>query len=372
MTRARLSRSRRVVVKIGTSLLAPPTGGIHARRFSDLAADVAGLVSEGRQVMLVSSGAVGLGSRKLALADRPVTIPEKQAAAAVGQIDLCRRYERAFVRHGCHVAQILLTHADLADRERFLNTRHTLNSLLGRGVVPIINENDSVSTEELRFGDNDRLSALVVNACEANLLILLSHVDGLHDRSPDSRGARRIPEVKEVSRQVLELASSDTSDLGTGGMRSKLEAARMAAQFGVAVVIADGRRRGVLGRILAGADVGTLVHAAPQKLSSRKHWIAFSLKPRGTLYLDGGAVRALREGGRSLLPIGVVEARGSFCVGDLVRCLSEEGEEVARGLISYDATEVKLIKGHRTSWIPKVLGYTNGDEIIHRNDMVVL
>ncbi len=372
MRRALLSRARRVVVKIGTSILATPRGGVHARRFFDLATDVAGLMDEQRQVMLVSSGAVGLGSRKLGLSKRPVAIPEKQAAAAVGQIDLCRRYERAFARHGRHVAQILLTHAGLADRERFLNARHTLNSLLERGVVPIINDNDSVSTEELRFGDNDLLSALVVNTCEAELLILLSHVDGLHDRSPDSPQARRIPEVKEVNRQVMELASSDTSDLGTGGMRSKLQAARSASQFGVPTVIADGRQRGMLRRILDGEDVGTLIHPAPQKLSSRKHWIAFSLKPHGTLYLDGGAVRAVRERGRSLLPIGVVDARGKFGVGDLVRCLSETGEEVARGLISYDSREVELIKGQRTSHIPKVLGYTKGDEIIHRDDLVVL
>jgi len=361
-----------VVVKIGTSLLATPTGRIHARRFFDLAADIAALMQEGRQMMLVSSGAVGLGSRKLALAKRPVTIPEKQAAAAVGQIDLCRRYERAFARHDRHVAQLLLTHSGLAERDHFLNARHTLNSLLARGVVPIINENDSVSTEELRFGDNDRLAALVVNTCEADLLILLSHIDGLYDRAPDVPGAKRVPEVPQVSREVLEMASPDASDLGTGGMRSKLEAARMAARFGVPTVIADGGQRGVLRRILDGDDRGTLVHPAPQKLTSRKHWIAFSLKPRGTLYLDRGAVRALREGGRSLLPIGVVEARGNFGVGDLVRCLSEGGEEIARGLISYGTAEVELIKGHRTSWIPKLLGYTNGDEIIHRNDMVVL
>lgn len=372
MSRAQLRRVRRLVVKIGTSLLAPPKGGIHTRRISELAREVAQVLDQGRQVMLVSSGAVGLGTRKLGLPARPLAIPEKQAAAAVGQIDLCRRYERAFARHGRHVAQILLTHAGLSDRERFLNVRRTLNSLLARGVVPIINENDSVSTEELRFGDNDQLSALVVNTCEADLLVLLSHVDGLHDRSPDERDARRIGEVRELTQQVLDMATPEISELGTGGMSSKLEAARTAAQFGVPTVIADGRRRGVLRRILEGEDVGTLIHPAPQKLSSRKHWIAFSLKPRGTLYLDEGAVRALCEMGRSLLPIGVVECRGKFGVGDLVRCVSENGEEVARGLISYDATEVELIKGHRTSSISQLLGYSNGDEIIHRNDLVVL
>jgi glutamate 5-kinase len=353
-------------------LLAPPQGGIHARRFADMARDLAEIMVDDRQVIVVSSGAVGLGGRRLALAERPVSIPEKQAAAAVGQIDLCRRYEQAFARYGRLVAQILLTHTGLADRELFLNARHTLNALLARDVVPIINENDSVATEELRFGDNDRLAALVVNNCEADLLILLTNIDGLHDWSPGRRAARRIGEVIEVGPEILDLATPEISDLGTGGMRSKLEAARMAARFGVPTVIADGRRRGVLRRILAGEDVGTFVHPAPQKLSSRKHWIAYSRRTRGTLHLDAGAVRALREGGRSLLPIGVLAAEGGFGVGDLVRCISEEGQEIARGLISYDATELEVIKGHKTSWIPKLLGYSNGDEVIHRDDLVVL
>ncbi len=372
MRRSQLKRMRRIVLKIGTSLLAPPQGGVHERRFSELARDVSRVIDAGHEVVLVSSGAVGLGLRRLGDPKRGLSIPAKQAAAAIGQIDLCRRFERAFARQDRLVGQILLTHVGLADRERFLNARHTLAELLSCGVVPLINENDSVSTDELRFGDNDLLSALVVNTCEAELLILLSHVDGLHDRSPDSPQATRIPEVKELSPQVMALASPATSDLGTGGMRSKLQAARSASQFGVPTVIADGRQRRVLSRILAGEDIGTLIHAATQKLSSRKHWIAFSLKPRGTLYLDGGAVRALREKGRSLLPIGVVGARGKFGVGDLVRCLSEAGEEVARGLISYDAKEVELIKGQRTSRILKLLGYTKGDEIIHRDDLVVL
>ncbi|MFQ5513840.1 MAG: glutamate 5-kinase [Myxococcota bacterium] len=372
MSRSDLCGCRRIVIKLGTSLLAPPDGGVHLRRFAALAADVSALLEEGRQIVVVSSGAVGLGVRKLAFASRPDSIPEKQAAAAVGQIDLCWRYERAFARYGRRVGQILLTHSGLADRTRFLNARRTVNTLLEHGVVPIINENDSVSTEELRFGDNDQLAALVVNICEADLLVLLTHVDGLMDREPLARGAQRISELRHVDARALSLASASTSPLGTGGMRSKLEAARTAARSGVATVIADGRRRGLLQRILAGHDVGTRVHPAPQRLSSRKHWIAYSLKPRGTLTLDAGAVRALRERGRSLLPIGVLAAEGSFAVGDLVRCVAEDGHEVARGLISYDATEMEVIKGHPTSWIPRLLGYSNGDEVIHRSDLVVL
>ncbi len=373
MSRSALKGCRRLVVKVGTSLLAPPEGGIYSRRFAMLAGDIVRVLEGGREVVLVSSGAVGLGSRKLGLAPRPLAIPEKQAAAAVGQIDLCHRYERAFARHGRKVAQILLTHSGLADRERFLNARHTIHTLLTHGVVPIINENDSVSTEELRFGDNDELSALVVNVCEADLLVMMTNIDGLHDRHPfREENARRIAEVRTVSEEILERTTLETSDLGTGGMRSKLEAARSAAQFGVPTVIADGQSPGVLRRILAGEDVGTLVHSAHQKLSARKHWIAFSQKARGTLVLDAGAVHALRERGRSLLPIGVLRAEGGFGVGDLVLCVSETAEEIARGLISYDATEVDVIKGYRTSRIPKLLGYSRGDEIIHRDDLVVL
>ena len=372
MSRARLTRVRRLVVKIGTSLLAPPTGGIHTRRISELAREVAQVLDQGRQVMLVSSGAVGLGTRKLGLPARPLAIPEKQAAAAVGQIDLCRRYERAFARHGRHVAQILLTHAGLSDRERFLNVRRTLNSLLARGVVPIINENDSVSTEELRFGDNDQLSALVVNSCGANLLIMLTDTGGLYDRPPGQAGGRRISEVEEITPQILRIASGVSSRLASGGMRSKLESARVVARLGVPTVIADGRRRGILRRIVGGDDVGTFVHPAENQLSARKHWIAFSQKTRGTLRLDAGAVRALCERGGSLLPIGVVDADGKFQMGDLVSCISEDGREIARGLTSYDATETDVIKGHRTSRISELLGYSNGDEIIHRDDLILL
>ena len=367
MMRATVGKSRRIVVKVGTSLLAPPEGGVNSRRFTDLASDVIELINDGREVVMVSSGAVGLGQRLLELDSRPTTIPDKQALAAVGQIDLCRRWDKAFGRLGHHVGQILVTHVGLADRERFLNARHTMNALLALGVVPVVNENDSVATEELRFGDNDQLAALVVNSCEADLLVLLTVTDGVMDE-----GGERIPEIRRVKASVLDLATRGMSDLGTGGMRAKLVAARTASRFGAPTVIADGRRRGVLQDIVSAEDIGTLIWPAPQKLSSRKHWIAYSLKARGTLHIDQGAARALRERGRSLLPAGVVSAEGRFGVGDLVRCVAPDGMEVARGLISYNSTEIEVIKGHRTSWIQKLLGYSNGDEIIHRNDLVVL
>jgi glutamate 5-kinase len=371
VTRADLSRARRVVVKLGTSLLAPQTGGVQTRRFSAVARQVAAEMRRGREIVLVSSGAVGLGTRRLGLAKRPSSIPGKQAAAAVGQIDLCRRFERAFAREKLLVGQILLDHAGFADRERFLHARSTLARLLADGVVPLINENDSVATEELRFGDNDQLAAQVVNTCGADLLVLLTDIDGLRDRDPRAGRATRVGEVAEVTARVLALAGGEGSALSTGGMRSKLLAARAAARFGVPTVIADGRRRDALRRILAGDDVGTLVRPAADQLSSRKHWIAFTLKPRGALRLDAGAVRALRERRASLLPAGVTDVQGRFGVGDLVACLAPDGDEVARGLVSYDAREIGRIRGQKTAQIETVLGYSNGDEVIHRDNLIV-
>jgi glutamate 5-kinase len=365
--RAALREAQRIVVKVGTSLLTGRArGGVHTRRFSELARGISALVAGGRRVVLVSSGAVGFGVGRLGWQRRPETIPDKQAAAAVGQIDLCHRYERAFARHGHHVGQILVTHAGLSDRSRFLNARHTLHALLSHGVIPVINENDSVATEELRFGDNDMLAAQVVNLAAADLLILLTDVDGL------LREGRRVPHLTDVPASLLAELSPDTGPLGSGGIRSKLEAARMASRFGVATVIADGRRRGVLERVLAGEEVGTLIHPSEQKLSSRKHWIAYSRQPRGALRIDTGAARPLREGGRSLLAIGIVGVNGRFGVGDLVRCVLEDGEEIARGLSAYSSEELDAIKGQRTARIAEILGYSNGDEVIHRDDLVVL
>ena len=372
MTRARLGRARRIVVKVGTGLLAPPSGGVHTRRFAQIARDISALLDDGREIVLVTSGAVGLGQRRLGRTERPLTLPEKQAAAAIGQIDLCRRYERSFAKNGYLVGQILLTHAGLSNRERFLRARRTFQELLAKRVVPLVNENDSVATEELRFGDNDRLAALVVNASSADLLILLTDVDGLYDRPPLEGRGTRIPEVEKVNKRLLALTGdAPAGPGGTGGMRSKLEAAQAAARFGVPTVIAGGRRAGILEEILAGHDVGTLVHPALDRLSARKHWIAFSPRPRGSLEIDAGAARALLQRGRSLLPAGVVRIRGDFRVGDLVRCLAPGGQEVARGLVAYGADEIRTIQGQRTSQIPALLGYSNGNAVIHRDDLVL-
>jgi glutamate 5-kinase len=369
MSREVIEQGRRVVVKVGTSLLAPPTGGVHTRRFAEIARGVNGAIQAGRQILLVSSGAVGLGAQRLDWRMPLPTIPAKQAAAAVGQIHLCRHYERAFARHGRIVAQILLTHGGLSDRHRFLNARHTLQNLLESQVIPIINENDSVATEELRFGDNDQLAAQVVNVASADLLVLLTDVDGVLDFSA---GRRRIPEIPAVTPALLAEMPGGQGPMGSGGMRSKLEAARAAGRYAVPTVIADGRRRDVLTRILAGEDVGTLVHCSPQRLSSRKYWIAFSLRPRGQIRIDAGAVRALRKQGRSLVPSGVTGVEGRFGPGDLVGCVSEGGDEVARGLSAYSSKELTEIKGQQTIRISEILGYSNGDEVIHRDDLVLL
>ncbi len=372
MSRSAFKKARRIVVKVGTSLLAPPTGGVHARRFSDLADDICTLPGDKREVILVSSGAVGLGTRRQGTHKRPVSIPDKQAAAAIGQIDLCRRYEKAFARHDRLVGQILLTHAGLADRERFLNARRTLNALLRAKVVPIVNENDSVATEELRFSDNDLLSALVVNISSADLLIILTDVDGVYDRPPSETGATRVSELTEITSELLEQMGEPGSTLGTGGMRAKLEGARAASRFGVPTVIASGLTRGTLAEIVAGEDIGTYVSASENLLSSRKHWIAFSLKPCGKLHLDAGAVTAVCERGRSLLPSGITQVEGDFRVGDPVACISEQGKEIARGLIAYTAKDLALIQGQQSARIHALLGYSNGNDVIHRDDLVVL
>jgi len=365
-------RARRIVVKLGSSVLTD-RGRIRPRVFSRIAADVAALVAEGRQVVIVSSGAIAMGSHVLGHT-RPIrTIPEMQAAAAVGQISLVEAYRRRFQRHGIPVAQVLVTRAGLEDRERFLNARNTLAALLARGVVPVVNENDTVATDEIRFGDNDNLSATVVNLVDGELLVLLSDVEGLY-REPPRPGAPRPPRFEVVERidaEVERAARGSASAFGRGGMITKLQAARTAAASGAATVIASGRERNVLQRVAAGEPVGTLFLPGP-RLRSRKHWLAFTHRPRGELVVDPGAAQALLERGRSLLPAGIRAVRGRFRVGDAVACVDEAGRELARGLVAYSADEVERIRGLSTRKIAQVLGYSNGDAVLHRDHLVVL
>ena len=379
--RAAARRARRIVVKVGSSILTDD-GVVRPRVFGELIRQVAALADAGREVVVVSSGAIALGSRRLGWSHPGRSIPEKQAAAAVGQIALMERYRLGFARRGRQVAQVLLTRPGLDQRDRFLNARHTLLTLLRLGVVPVVNENDTVSTEEIRFGDNDNLSAMVVNLVNAELLVLLTDVDGVY-REPPAPGAARggrggaqpvcFDVVEGVTPEVVRAAGGSSHAFGRGGMVTKLEAARTAARSGAATVVANGRRRGVLLRIAEGADEGTLFlpGAAERRLDSRKHWLAFATRPRGELRIDAGASEALRTRGRSLLPAGITAVSGSFQMGDPVRCVDPAGREVARGLVAYSAEEVARILGRSTREIEQVLGYSNGDEVIHRDNLVL-
>jgi len=366
-----LRRVRRVVVKIGSNVLAGPQG-LRTARIRALAGEIAELAGGGRQTVVVSSGAVAAGAVRLG--PRRTRIEWRQAAAAVGQIGLMAAYERAFSAHERHVAQVLLTHADLADRRRYLNARHTLRTLLDLGIVPIVNENDTVAVEELKFGDNDNLSALTASLVEADLLVILSDVDGIYTSDPRlDAAAAPVRVARADDPAVTRAAGPAVTGLGTGGMASKLAAAQKASAAGIPTVIADGTRDGVLTAVFDPAsEAGTLLLAEGDPLARRKHWIAYTLKPAGTLHLDEGAERALAKGGRSLLPSGVRAVNGSFGVGDCVRCVGPDGREFARGLVNYTALEVDKIKGAHTREIERLLGYKGSDEVIHRDDLVLV
>ncbi len=371
-TRSAARRARRVVVKVGSSILTD-AGVLRRRVFVDIARQVSALCDEGREVVIVSSGAIAIGSRELGWTHPGRSIPEKQAAAAVGQIGLVELYRRLFARRGKAVAQILLTRTGLEPRERFLNARRTLLTLLRLGVVPIVNENDTVATEEIRFGDNDNLSSTIVNLVGADLLILLTDVEGLY-HEPPRPGAPKpaLYDVIEAFDPAIEGAAQGSSHaFGRGGMTTKLEAARTAAHSGAATIVCSGRTKDSLLRVCAGERIGTLFLPGP-RLKSRKHWLAFTTRPRGEITVDEGAARALLERGRSLLPAGIVSVRGRFGMGDPVSCLDPEGREIARGLASYSSEEIDRIKGRATREIAPLLGFTNGDAVIHRDDLAVV
>ena len=368
--RVLLRAARRVVVKVGSNVLAQ-NDGVNASRIRTLVRELAVIASE-RQVVLVTSGAVAAGQARLGR--QRGGLEWRQAAAAVGQPSLMALYERAFAARQRTVAQILVTHADLADRRRYLNARHTILHLLAAGIVPIVNENDTVSVEELKFGDNDDLSALVATLIDAQLLVILSDVAGLHSADPRrDPGAVRIAVAEARSPELDAVAGPAQRGVGTGGMRSKLAAARTAAAAGIPTVIADGTRRHVLTRVFdAEADEGTLLLAPGDPLTRRKHWIAHTLKPKGTLHADRGALRAVVDGGRSLLPSGVQRVDGRFGRGDCVRCVGPDGREFARGLVNYSSDDTERLCGAQTAEIESRLGYKGTDELVHRDDLVVV
>lgn len=369
--RGTAAKARRIVVKVGSSVLTRD-GAVRPTVFRELIREVSALVDQGRKVAVVSSGAIAVGAHRLGWNHPGRSIPEKQAAAAVGQIGLVERYRRGFVSHGIQVGQVLLTRAGLQDRERFLNARHTLLELWRRGVVPIVNENDTVSTEEIRFGDNDNLSATVVNLVGADLLVLLTDVDGLF---PGKTGkGRPYGVVERIDAEIESAAGGSDSAFGRGGMQTKLEAARTAIRSGAVCAIANGGRKGTLLRVTSGEEEGTLFLSpdAGKRMSSRKHWLAYTAHPLGVLRVDAGAARALCERGRSLLPAGITSVHGDFGIGDPVTCSDPEGIEIARGLVAYASSDVARICGLATPQISRVLGYSNGTEVIHRDDLVLL
>ncbi|MBN2233438.1 MAG: glutamate 5-kinase [Deltaproteobacteria bacterium] len=362
-----------VVVKLGSAVLTDGEGRLDAAFFARFANELATLIGRGYRFIIVSSGAVAAGREALGYRQPPPTIPEKQACAAVGQVRLMWHYEQAFAPYGQVVAQVLLTGDDVHNRRRYLNARNTITTLVERGVIPIVNENDTVVVREIKFGDNDRLAALLTSLAEVDLLVLLSDIDGFFAADPKvDASARRLSVVAAVDREVEALASASQSAYGTGGMGSKLRGVKQAAAYGIPTVIANGKRPGTLTRVLAGEDEGTIFLPAENRLTCRKHWIAFGVPVRGVLRLDDGAVRALVTGGRSLLPSGIVAVAGDFGVGDPVSCVAADGHEVARGLTSYAAAEVERIRGHRSGDIAAILGYRAVDEVIHRDNLVVL
>ncbi len=368
-----VGKVRRIVVKVGSSILASVEKGLHDEVFSHLTKEISDLKRQGYEIVLVSSGAIAAGMEKLGYKTRPQAITLKQATAAVGQTRLMNIYENYFSRFQQMVAQVLLTHDDLSHRRRFLNARNTLLTLLELGIIPIINENDTVVVDEIKFGDNDNLSALITNLIGADLLIILTDIDGLCDSDPRvNPNARCISLVEDTDVDMGGIVGETRNEMSVGGMISKIQAARKASRFGIPTVVARGTKEGVLHQILKGKEIGTLILPKSDALSSRKHWIAYNPKPKGDVTVDDGAKKAIVQKGKSLLPSGVVKIKGSFDRGDLVTCLGPRGKEFARGLVNYSATELEKIKGQRSDRIEPILGYKYSDEVIHRDDLVVL
>lgn len=366
-----IQTARTVVIKVGTSVLSNDDDSLDVSRIASLAEQIYRIRQTGRRVVLVSSGAVGAGMGLLNLKQRPSDLPHLQAAAAAGQAHLIRLYNDCLEVHGFRAAQLLLTANDFRNRERYLNVRNTLNTLFEFSIIPIVNENDTVSITEIQFGDNDHLAAMVSNLLGDSLLIVLSVIDGLLDGDPDSADSKVIPLVERWDEDLLALASESKSRGGKGGMRSKLQAARKVTEVGENVIIANGRRHGVLDEIMAGAEIGTLFLAQGRNVPAWKRWIGYTVEPRGRLKLDAGAKRALTANGRSLLPIGITDVDGHFGRGDVVSLLGEDGVEFARGLTNYDSQTTGHLKGQRLADLTGDSANHPYDEIIHRDNLLV-
>jgi glutamate 5-kinase len=372
-TRQQLADSRRWVIKIGSSLVTDEGRGLDAQAINSWAQQIAALRAQGKEIVLVSSGAVAEGMARLGWRTRPHALYELQAAAAVGQMGLIQTYESCFKTFGLHTAQILLTHDDLSHRKRYLNARSTLRALLNLGAIPIINENDTVATDEIRFGDNDTLAALVANLVEADVLIILTDQQGLFTEDPRSNPqAELISEGQANDPRYQLMAGPSAGQLGRGGMSTKISAAQRAARSGTATLITSGRSENALLRVAAAESLGTLLLPDREPIAARKQWLASHLNVSGTLQLDEGAVKVLKNSGKSLLPVGVTSVTGNFVRGDMVACTGPDGREVARGLVNYNAIEAARIRGRSTREIEQILGYVDEPELIHRDNLVVV
>lgn len=366
-----LAHVKRVVVKIGSRVISNDNG-LNLEKMDNICDDIHHLRQRGFEVVVVSSGAIAAGKKDLGIIGRPKTIPLKQAAAAIGQSRLMRIYKDSFRRHDFQAAQVLLTRDDLANRRRYLNARNTLMTLLEYNIIPIINENDTVVVDELRFGDNDNLSSMVTNLVEAQLLVILSDIDGLYDRDPRLHAdANLISEVERITPEIEAMAGREVGPLGTGGMTTKLKAAKRATLYGAGTAIINGMQPHSLLQLFDGHELGTYFLPARDPMAARKHWIAFTKKPRGKLLLDDGALQAVVEKGKSLLPSGICQIEGGFERGDAVRLCNTEGIEFAKGVTNYSSSELSLIRGRKTSEIAPILGYQYGDEIVHRDNLVL-
>jgi glutamate 5-kinase len=372
--KAILAKARRVVIKVGSAVLTSSEQGLDHSRIERLVSDISSIMNQGREVILVSSGAIAAGLAKLGLKKtKNMPLSVKQAAAAVGQSGLMWTYEKIFASYGHKVAQVLLTREDLSNRTRFLNARNTIQTLLDYGVVPIINENDTVSVDEIKFGDNDNLSGMVAHLSDAGMLVILSDIDGFYTADPKlDPSAVLVPVVEKITADVERGAGDAQTPVGTGGMRSKIMAAKKVGAIGIPMAIVNGKKNGAILALFEGRDIGTLFLPRPERQDSRKHWIAYAVCSSGRVVVDDGAREALTQKGKSLLPGGIVKVEGSFKIGDCVTCTDLEGNVFARGLAKYSSMDLDRIKGLKTSQIASVLGHKDYDEVIHRDDLVIL
>lgn len=373
MTNINSKQPKRWVIKFGSAILTNNGAGLDRRAIDGWVKQIAELMDQGIEVVLVSSGAIAEGISRLGWNNRPDTIHELQAAAAVGQMGLIQAYETSFLKFKRHTAQILLDHDDVSNRQRYLNARGALKRLIDLGVVPIVNENDTVATDEIRFGDNDRLAALVANLIDADLLVILTDKDGLYDADPDLSSSAKLVSLASAEDKNLELlASNNKSGVGSGGMATKIKAARIASSSGCDTLIGSGRAQNILLDIKKGNVHGTVLTASQKPIAAKKQWLMGQLKVKGQLVVDSGAEIVIMKQGRSLLPVGIIEVVGKFDRGDLVTCVNPMGQELARGLVNYSAYEVNKIKGQNTNEVLKILGYRQNSEVVHRDNMVVL